>query len=123
MPEDPTPNLIPDNDDPGFYNPAWNKSPNKPNHRRQRSTLLDIWEKKNQSSSGLSYYFNKTNMTKYLTEYMIEKKQKEKESLIEIEKSKEKQRSFGSNKYISKIKSIVTFKQRVGGDSGARGAK
>jgi hypothetical protein len=123
LPEDPTPNLNPDNDDSGFYNPAWNKSLNKPDHRRQRSTLLDIWEKKNQSSFGLSYYFNKTNMTKYLTEYMIEKKQKEKESLIEIEKSKEKQRSFGSNKYISKIKSIATFKQRVGGDSGARGTK
>jgi hypothetical protein len=80
LPEDPTHNLNPDIGDPGFYNPAWNKSPNKPNHRRQKSTLLDIWEKKNQSSSGVSYYFNKTNMTKYLTEYMIEKKQKEKES-------------------------------------------
>lgn len=62
-------------------------------------------------------------MTKYLTEYMIEKKQKEKESLIEVEKFKEKQRTFGSNKYISKIKSIATLKQRVGGDLGARGAK
>ena len=127
LPENPTADLdLDNNEDPNFYNPSWNKSRTKITRKRQRSTLLDIWEKKEASRSGVSHYFNKTKMTNYLTEYMIGKKQKEKESLIEAEKSKEKQRTDNSSsKWISKIKSIAaTPKKRGGADlMGGRGAK